>query len=160
MIEFNGNVSRQCERHIQKQEGKCGLLTSLTVIIGFFVPLISLSIRFLNIPSYIMVAVCVPIFTIWVGASYLAPFRKSKLALIIPLRIVISDDRTIASHGEKFHLICSIDDVTMVVDMGEWYHISFGKMLGSGRFVCQKDLLVQGTIEDFEKMFEGKLIRK
>ncbi|MBQ5725745.1 MAG: hypothetical protein IIV80_06300, partial [Clostridia bacterium] len=61
---------------------------------------------------------------------------------------------------EKFHLINSIDDVTMIVDMGEWYHISFGKMLGSGRFVCQKDLLVQGTIEDFEKLFEGKLIRK
>ena len=30
----------------------------------------------------------------------------------------------------------------------------------SQRFVCQKDLLVQGTIEEFEAVFEGKIVRK
>ncbi|MBQ5725744.1 MAG: hypothetical protein IIV80_06295 [Clostridia bacterium] len=160
MIEFNGKVSKQCRRHIQKQEGLAGLFAGVTVLIIFIIPVIILLIKFLIIPWYITLALCVPFAIFYVAATYFAPFGKSTEKLIIPLRIVISDDRTIASHGEKFHLICSIDDVTMVVDMGEWYHISFGKKLGLGRFVCQKDLLVQGTIEDFEKLFEGKLIRK
>ena len=27
-------------------------------------------------------------------------------------------------------------------------------------FVCQKDLLIEGSLEEFEKLFEGKIQRK
>jgi len=50
--------------------------------------------------------------------------------------------------------------VKKVYDYGEFYFISFyfGKI--SCYFICQKSLLTQGTIEDFEKLFDGKIVKK
>ena len=45
----------------------------------------------------------------------------------------------IVSQGEQFHLIESVEILVVIVDFGEWYHISFGKKFCLGRFVCQKD---------------------
>ena len=42
----------------------------------------------------------------------------------------------------------------------KYYKIFFIFPYKSQRFVCQKDLLVQGTIEEFEAVFEGKIVRK
>jgi len=44
-----------------------------------------------------------------------------------------------------------------VMDFGDYYYIKFG---GTTAFIIQKDLLVEGTLEDFEKLFEGKIVRK
>lgn len=54
----------------------------------------------------------------------------------------------------------SVELVRKVYDYGEFYFISFrfGKI--SCYFICQKSLLTQGTIEDFEKLFDGKIVRK
>lgn|GEM_PF-2504130 len=62
----------------------------------------------------------------------------------------------------------TISDVRKVIDYGEWYEIVFyGRKNGYYAdeknllyCICQKDLIVTGTIEDFEKLFEGKIIRK
>ncbi|MBR6782127.1 MAG: hypothetical protein IKM33_02870 [Clostridia bacterium] len=160
MIEFKGSVSHKCERYIQKQEGKNGLFASIAVVILFIIPVIFLVIKFLDIPWYITIPLCFPLVAFFVGYSYFAPFSKKTRDLILPQRIVITDDGYITSYGAKFQLTESIATITMVVDMGDWYHISWGRKLGLGRFVCEKDLLVQGTIGDFEKLFEGRLTRK
>ena len=39
------------------------------------------------------------------------------------------------------------------------YIIVFSGLMGLG-IIAQKDLLVEGTLEEFEKLFEGKIIRK
>lgn len=160
MIEFKGRVSAKCRKHIQKQEGKNYLFGITLALIVVIIPIVNILIYCSILPWQYAVAIVAPASLLIILISYFSAFEKKTSELIIPTRIVIADDGTIASHGEKFHLIAAVDEVTMVVDMGEWYHISFGKRLGLGRFVCQKDLLVQGTIEDFEKLFDGKIIRK
>lgn len=43
---------------------------------------------------------------------------------------------------------------------GEFYDIIFyfsNKVLNC---ICQKDLIVEGTMEEFEKLFEDKIVRK
>ena len=59
--------------------------------------------------------------------------------------------------SEEFRLIA---DAAKVIDYGDFYYISFpfGKI--SNNFVCQKDLLTQGTLEEFEALFEGKIVKK
>ena len=52
-----------------------------------------------------------------------------------------------------------ISKVKKVIDMGEWYYIIFKFGDISNSWICQKDLITQGTIEDFEKIFEGKIKR-
>ena len=54
----------------------------------------------------------------------------------------------------------SIGLVKTAYDYGEFYFLSFPMGKKSGNFVCQKDLLTQGTLEEFEKLFDGKIVRK
>jgi len=51
----------------------------------------------------------------------------------------------------------SITRVKKVIDYGKWYVIVFNT-IGTG-FPCPKDLLVDGTLEQFEKMFAGKIVQ-
>ena len=47
-----------------------------------------------------------------------------------------------------------------IIDYGEWYYVKFNLGDRDPYFVCQKDLLKNGTIEEFEALFEGKIERK
>ena len=53
-----------------------------------------------------------------------------------------------------------IDDVKKIIDYGEFYDFVFTFSARDIYFVCQKDLLVCGTIEEFESLFEGKIERR
>ena len=92
--------------------------------------------------------------------SNITAFSQKNCGATIPTRITISDDGVVVSQGKEFMLAGQVANVAMVLDMGEWYHLSWSRRFGSGHFVCQKSLLVKGTIEDFEKLFEGKIVRK
>lgn len=48
-----------------------------------------------------------------------------------------------------------------VIDYGDCYYLVFS-LVGdpSGSWVCEKDLLVQGTIEEFERIFAGKIVHR
>ena len=57
-------------------------------------------------------------------------------------------------------LIKPISKVKKVVDCGDWYFIVFKFLEFSNALACQKDLITKGTIEEFEALFEGKIVRK
>ena len=83
------------------------------------------------------------------------------MGIIIPYAVTIYlRENQIVSSGEKVAEVKNLNQVKKVVDFGEWYKIFFIFPYKSQRFVCQKDLLVQGTIEEFEAVFEGKIVRK
>ena len=50
-----------------------------------------------------------------------------------------------------------ISSICQIVDYGEWYYLVFDYGDKDLYFVCQKDLLTGGTIEEFENIFEGKI---
>ena len=54
----------------------------------------------------------------------------------------------------------NLDDIKKVVDMGDFYKIYFYFPHKSNLFVCQKDLIIKGTIEEFEELFSAKIMRK
>lgn len=49
--------------------------------------------------------------------------------------------------------------VKCVKDYGEWYHFEFNFSDRDMYFVCQKSLLTEGSIEEFESLFADKLMR-
>ena len=53
-----------------------------------------------------------------------------------------------------------LSKVKKVVDAGDWYYVVFKGGSINSAFVCQKNLLTKGTLDEFEKLFEGKLVRK
>ena len=54
----------------------------------------------------------------------------------------------------------SVDKVKRVTDRGNFYEIDFHFPPKMATCICQKDLLVAGTIEEFEDIFKDKLVRK
>ena len=56
--------------------------------------------------------------------------------------------------------IKSVSEVIKVIDYGEWYCVFFNSRHVVTDYICQKDLIVKGSIEEFEQVFEGKIIHK
>ena len=77
----------------------------------------------------------------------------------MPRRVEIGEDY-ISIECDLYSQIEDLSSIKEVVDWGEWYHIRFYFPGVCPYFVCQKDLITQGTIEEFEKLFEDKLVRK
>ncbi len=50
-------------------------------------------------------------------------------------------------------------DVKKVVDMGDWYKFYFYFPHKSNIFICEKKSLVEGTPEEFEKLFKDRLVK-
>ena len=48
---------------------------------------------------------------------------------------------------------------TFIIEL-KFYEFKFYGLAGSMFFICQKDLIVEGSIEEFEKLFEDKIVRK
>lgn len=153
MIEFYGELSEDCKKYMLKRDAKVAFYVGLVVAIIFIIPIIILAILW----DWIFV-IALPVL---VAFPFLAAVRPSKknLGIIFPNKITINED-VMTSESDKFSLKRLISQVKMVVDMGDWYDIKFFYPYRNLRFVCQKNLLVQGTIEEFEKLFEDKLIRK
>lgn len=60
-------------------------------------------------------------------------------------------------HGLPFVEI-SINEVKKVIDYGECYFIIYTDVAQA--IVCQKDLIKEGTLEEFETIFAGKIKRR
>ena len=84
--------------------------------------------------------------------------KKDYPAHLIPVEVEISvDEDSIYVENEKGNTAKDLSSVKEVKDYGDWYFISFGRKLLIIGYVCQKDLLVEGTLEDFERIFEGQI---
>ena len=53
-----------------------------------------------------------------------------------------------------------MDEVKRVEDYGDFYRIIFYFPHCDRFCICQKDLITQGTIEEFEEMFAGYIVKK
>ncbi len=155
MIEFKGSISQITQKHLVKKQRILALLISIfttlavlptSIWIAFYIK----SYFFLNIVcAVVLVFLLLP----------LRPFTKGELAKMFPKKITIQDEYmvSVTGYGSESKLI---EDVKEVRDYGEFYDIVFPIGKTSNNFICQKDLLVSGTIEEFEAKFKGKIVRK
>lgn len=157
MIEFSGEMSKKCKKFILVREGQAGWVGGTITAIIFIFPTVIASVN----SGELIYLIFVPVFVLvpfFAGPPPL--FMKKALRLVIPTRVVIEDDGLIISESDKFHLEGGIENVEKVIDYGEWYKIIFQRGYRSARYVCQKSLITKGTLEEFEKLFEGKIKRK
>lgn len=155
MIEFSGDLSDKCKRYIQKSETKIATFSVLIVAIMFSIPLIIFTIIWdwifvIGIPALALIVILVS------NPKLNSPLKA--LNLYLPKKITIKGD-TISIESEKTSANRSIINVKKVIDEGEWFHIIFCFGHGGGYFICQKNLIMKGTIEEFENLFKDKIIR-
>ena len=155
MIEFKGNLTAESKRFLLRKQIKMQILSSSIAISLFLLPIIFSAI-FLNI---MLLWLVLPLVLLAVFSLFKT--SKSSQKTFMPTRIYLDlEEETILQECEKaerFHILSSVKSV---IDYGDWYYLVFNYEDRDPYFVCQKDLLTQGTLEEFEALFEGKIVKK
>ncbi|MBE6542805.1 MAG: hypothetical protein E7675_00240 [Ruminococcaceae bacterium] len=159
VFEFTGELSTKVKKricNIHKITTLIILTISTPISLLISLPVIGLLMENGTKIALIVTALSYPVLMIMLALIYPTKYEYPE---IFPKIIYITDDGYIVSRCEKAKREDSIDGVKNVKDYGEWYEINFSGVKHKGFFVCQKDLLTKGSIEEFEKLFEGRIER-
>lgn len=154
MIEFNGYISGAAEKRFHRK-GQIMGRNVLMVGVIFMLPMAFMfeeaSLRRVFLLTCLTFLCLIPLLV-------RIPNSKKSQKELLPKRI-FTDGEQIVCLADKYEENKYIDDVKEVRDFGEFYELvfPFGKV--SDKFICQKSLLTQGTLEEFEALFEGKIVR-
>lgn len=152
MIEFSGELSEK-NKSIQYNLIRKKVLTyGLIAFFLFCIPVTFWVARGMYIYAFgYPVLILELIFVLWIT-------KKSKESYY-PVKITI-DSNELKSIGKGFNHIRKIGDIKVIEDNGDHYRILFKSGKTSSYFICQKDLITQGSIEEFEEKFSDKIVRK
>lgn len=154
MIEFNGYLTGTSQKFFCKQIVKLQQKIILFTLIPIFIILmIVFYLMFDVIALYPEVIISEIILS---ALALLLPNiqTKKEKEKITPQKVYIENDMIVSKSNAAVDTRF-MKDVKEVRDYGEFYYFVFKAY--SYRFVCQKDLLTQGTIEEFENLFAGKI---
>lgn len=154
MIEFAGKKSNECKTFMLSLEMKRErvLLLAFSVIVIIIIAIVAYATSSF-IPLFLLL--CPVAFIV---CAFRAPTLDRYNSANMDYRVIIVD-QTIALETDTGAIIMQyVSDVSKVIDYGEWYYIKFKKPIAH-KFVCQKDLIIQGTIYDFETLFQGVLVK-
>ena len=151
MIVFEGQISGKCKEGVLRRGAKHSFIGGLITAILFAIPTVVLAFK-IDLIILLFFIVLVPF-------PFLAaiPPKEKHYPMVFPSKITI-DIQTgeMTTQSSQFYAESSIAEVVKILDMGEWYHIYVKSK--DGRFICQKDLLTNGTLEEFEEFFKDKII--
>lgn len=157
MFLFEGSPSEKCKRYMVDRNRRGISIVACISSFIFIIPIVLLAI--FNHWIFIVFAFALLMFPI----ISVTPLGKPNSALIVPSEIVIDtqdDVPYIAAKGERFEVIRELSQIKSVIDMGDWYVFIFFFPHKCEHFVCEKALIRQGTIEEFEDYFAEEIIRK
>ena len=155
MIEFTGYITGKAEKRFVQKSRRIGLIFSSFAIL-FALPIAFLIGKFVlhdDAFIYAMLAglSCIPLI------CFIPKGKKEHLSML-PKRIYTRDNHIVCV-ADKYTDSKLISDVTKVLDHGEFYELCFpfGKI--SEKFICQKSLLSKGSLDAFERLFKGKIVK-
>ena len=154
MIEFKGELSKTCKEFVVKNEANCARRAATIAYVPFAVA----DIIWWAVSGKLYVLIALPALVFPVFLAGIKP-REKDYGAIMTKRVMIEGNE-LKCEGDQFRETKTMDQIKCVIDYGEWYQIEFGFPGKSQRFICQKDLITQGTIEDFENLFADKIIRR
>ncbi len=156
MIEFAGRLTGAAEKAFVKKNRK-------TVYIGTLVVLL------LALPNVFLIGKIVLRDNAFIYAMLAAlllcaiivfmPKGKKEYLSMLPQRIY-TDKHYIICIADRYSDSRLISDVRQVINHEDFYEIRFPFEKRSDRFICQKSLLTTGSLEEFESLFEGKIVKK
>ncbi len=152
MIEFDGYISGEAKKRFFEKERNLkqnALLLSLLLFLPSAVIYTIKTEYWLTLWLYILA----------VGVILLAvriPKSDKEKEAITPKRIYVENENIICVTNKKKESR-RIADIKEVLDCKTYYEIIFSLGKLSIGFICQKDLLTQGTFEEFESLFDGKI---
>jgi len=152
MLKFEGPLSEETKRRILE---KVRRQDQIMLLIGIVVAWVPVTIVAGTIGIHIPIAMYIASAVIAFLMPFIPKSAKEKAA-IMPQSITISQECLVCV-TEKAVIKRRYEDVKEVQDCKTYYEIvfRFGKL--SPHFVCQKNLLSKGDIEEFNQLFGDKL---
>lgn len=157
MIEFKGEFSPQTEKFYFNNSRRIAR-NLMFFAVGIWSPAV-LSFYLSSFKTNVLVVYLLILFI--VPFTMYIPLGKKEKKKQMPQRIYTEDDEYINVVLGDGHKECScISDVKCVYDYGEFYYLVFPFGKKNWKFVCQKSLITQGTLEEFERLFDVEIIQK
>ena len=160
MIEFQGDIKESIKRKFFAWQER--MLTYLFCSVYFIggIPVATYFSAILH-AWYLLGIIAGFLFLLFFGCLALTKRKvpQKDFDKFFPTLVRISS-KGLALQGKEFDQTRDMADVKKVYDYGEYYFITFYFPAKSQQFICEKDLLVSGTIEEFEDLFAGKIVRK
>lgn len=152
MIVFEGQISGKCKEGVLRRGARISFIGGLITSILFAIPTVVLALK-IDLIVLLFFLVLIPF-------PFLAaiPPKEKYYPMIFPSKITIDTQTGIMTiQSSQFYAESSITEVVKVLDKGEWYHIYVEHK--EGRFICQKNLLTNGSLAEFEEIFRDKIIK-
>ena len=163
MTVFSGKIDPRIKKTVYKRRSRLMALivSAFLLVFGggmiaivFFDGAISQKERGYVSSVLIMMALCAML-ALWLFA---APYSKKEAASIWEYKIRINSENVTAHNiTEDIRYRTPVEKIRKVEDMGEYYLLRYALI---DCFICQKDLLTSGSLEELERIFEGKIKRK
>lgn len=162
MVEFSGKIENAIQtKVISKRDQVAGIFGIIIAIVGFIIALIIWLVEkyldaetkkiliFSSISIFLGVIICIPtsIKRLKFEWDYYIKFENEVVTVVF-------------NHQNGVIQSYKMSKIKKVIDYGEFYYLYLYRIDPSKGIVCQKNLLTNGTIEEFEKLFEGKIKRK
>ena len=165
MIEFKGEISKECKLYLLKREARALFISAIITVLIVGMPI--LIVGFVWEKNYLwFLILCFMAFIMFSLPMISLMMPKSREKSInqihakVPLKVTISDDIIEVEYEEKY-LEATTSEVTKIIDVGDCYILSTRYFQREGYYcACQKDLLTKGTLEEFEELFADKIVRK
>ena len=160
MIQFKGTLSENSKLFLIRSSEKVSFVMAAVTGIILIGPAVTAwciwpEIWFAVLPF----VVAVFMFCVCLAIPKLNPQDRNVEAQL-PIKVTIQGDRLErVGEGERSYSSRKLVDVKKVQDHGTFYYLTFYFPYKDGYFICQKDLLTEGTLTDFEKLFEDKIER-
>lgn len=160
MIEFYGTLDEQCLKDVNRRTRRtiAIIFTVFTVVLGVVPTVVTAFFHDESFSEFFGATVLLTILTVifWLPINV-----NRKLPQGIPTDVLVRiEGQYITRSGFGAVQKKSLDKVKKVIDAGEWYYVVFKFGDIGSSFVCQKNLLKVGTLEEFEALFAGKIVRK
>lgn len=152
MFEFKGNLSKECEDFLYNKQRKLELISLGSVCVIFSIIIIVLSALFHPIFLIFFFLIAFILFT-----PFLPITKKSFLQHMPKLIIFNLNEDSVFYKSIKNEDSYRISDIEIIYDYGNFYHIKF-KRVPDSYYLLQKDLITQGTIEEFQECFKDKIL--
>ena len=160
MIEFKGKISEHIKKNIYQRR-----LRSMGLIVLSFVAVFGISMftvifldgvisarenGYIN-DVLIMLGGCT-LLSIWL---VVAPYSKRQREQSWEFKIKITEENiSVTNVTDNVRVRKPIEKIRKVSDKGEYYLLHYALI---DSFICEKSLLCGGDLEEFERLFEGKI---
>ncbi|MBE6549720.1 MAG: hypothetical protein E7670_04750 [Ruminococcaceae bacterium] len=160
MIEFKGKISEHIKMSIYKKRLRIMGLIVLSFVAVFGICMFT--VIFLDgsvsarengyIKDVLIMLIGCTLLSLWL---IIAPYSKRQREQTWEFRVKITEENiSVTNVTDNIRMRKELSKIRKVSDKGEYYLLHYALI---DSFICEKSLLISGTLEEFESLFEGKI---